>query len=70
MISDKDFTPTHLLAGEPVMVDPEDVMEESYNRVLAGSIGVYRAEEGYPPSVRITKDGHWLEQLPQQPLKM
>jgi hypothetical protein len=68
-MSDKDFTPTHILAGEPVMVDAEDAMQESYNPVLTGSVGVYRAHEGYPPSVRITKEGRWLEQRPQQPLK-
>ena len=63
-----EFNPTHLLAGEPVMVDPEDVMEESYNPVLHRSIGVYKAGEGYPPSVRITKEGRWLQQFPLKPL--
>jgi hypothetical protein len=69
MTTGKDFSATHLLAGEPVMIDPEDVMEESYNPVLRGSVGVYRVEEGYPPSVRITRDGRWLQQLPREPLK-
>jgi hypothetical protein len=69
MTGGKEFIPTHMLADEPVMVDPDDVMEESYNPVLAGSVGVYSAEEAWPPSVRITKDGRWLQQLPLQALK-
>ena len=69
MSTKRDFTPTHILCGEPVMVDPGDVMGEAYNPVLVGSVGVYAAGEGYPPSVRITRDGRWLQQLPLQPLK-
>jgi len=65
----KEFRPTHTLAGEPVMVDPDDVMEESYNPVLRGSIGVYKSEEAWPPSVRITRDGRWMLQLPLRPLE-